>query len=152
MKQRVAFAARVTMQWRAVAQRLSSLLLVLIALTLIVLGRIDAGLVNGARARLSDAMMPVLALIQSPIGTVRDTIADTRGLFDLAAANARLREENSRLKQWEGTAYRLEAQNQVLRGLVNLRPAGAADSADRTDYRRAGRHLCPLRAGGRRRA
>jgi rod shape-determining protein MreC len=123
VKQREAFAARVTVQWRAAAQRLSSVLLVLVALSLIVLGRTDNVLVEGARARIADMAASVLSVVQRPLGTVRDAVGETRSLVDLASENTRLREENGRLKQWEATAYELEAQNQVLRGMVNLKPS-----------------------------
>ena len=41
-------------------------------------------------------------------------------LFDLAKENARLREENDRLKKWQSTALGLEAQSQVLRGMLKV--------------------------------
>jgi len=123
VNQREAFAARVTLPWRAVAQRFSSFFLVLIALSLIVLGRVDPSRVDRMRARTSDAVAPILAFIQRPIGTVREIASQTDGLFDLAAENVRLRDENARLKHWQATALGLEAQNTVLRGLVNLGPA-----------------------------
>ena len=125
MKQREAYAARVTVQWRAAAQRLSSLFLVLIALSLIVLGRFDNALVEGVRVRVADMATSLLGVVQRPLGTVRDAAAQTRSLIDLAAENTRLREENGRLKQWEATAYQLEAQNRVLRGMVNLKDQAA---------------------------
>jgi rod shape-determining protein MreC len=111
------------MPWRAVAQRFSSFFLVLIAVSLIVLGRVDRVLVDQMRARVGDAVTPVLAFVQRPIGTVRDVAAQTSGLFDLAAENVRLRDENARLKQWQATALGLEAQNRVLRDMISLGPA-----------------------------
>jgi rod shape-determining protein MreC len=122
LKQREAFAARVTMQWREIAQRLSSALLALVAISLIVLGRIDQPLIEGVRARMADLMTPLLALAQRPLATVSASLAETSGLFDLAAENARLRDENVRLRRWEAAAYRLESQNQVLRGMIDLGP------------------------------
>jgi rod shape-determining protein MreC len=123
VNQREAFAARVTLPWRAIAQRFSSFFLVLIAVSLIVLGRVDRALVDQMRARTSDAVAPILAFVQRPIGTVREMTTRTEGLLDLAAENMRLRDENARLRQWQATALGLEAQNNVLRGLVNLGPA-----------------------------
>jgi len=123
VKQREAFAARVAVPWRAVAQRFSSFFLVLLAVSLIVLGRLDHALVDEVRARTDDAVAPLLAFVQRPIGTARDLASRTTGLFDLAAENVRLREENERLKQWRATALSLEAQNRVLRDMIDLAPA-----------------------------
>ncbi len=123
MKQREAFAARVAVPWRAVAQRFSSFFLALVAASLIVLGRLDHALVDQMRARTTDAVTPILTFVQRPIATVRDTAARTAGLLDLAEENVRLREENRRLKEWQATALGLEAQNRVLRDMINLAPA-----------------------------
>lgn len=122
MNQREAFAARVAVPWRAVAQRFSSFFLVLVAVSLIVLGRLDHALVDQMRARVGDAVTPLLAFVQRPIGTARDIASHTTGLFDLASENVQLREENARLRQWQATALSLEAQNRVLRDMINLAP------------------------------
>ena len=68
-------------------------------------------------------MAPLLIVIQQPLATVRNSIGVTQGLLDLAAENARLREENDRLKRWEATALSLEAQSGVLRSMINLSPS-----------------------------
>ena len=125
MKQRDAFAGRVTIHWRSVAQRFSSLLLVLLAISLIVIGRLDTPFVERARTRAADAVAPLLSVVQRPLGSFRDAMTATEDWFALKSENEVLREENARLKAWQSTALQLEAQNQVLRGMVNL---GAATS------------------------
>jgi rod shape-determining protein MreC len=84
------------------------------------MGRIDPVMIDRTRAETADFFAPVLTFIQRPLASVRDSMAITRGLFDLADENARLREENARLKKWQSTALELEAQSQVLRGMLNL--------------------------------
>jgi rod shape-determining protein MreC len=111
------------MPWRTIGERLSSAILIVAALALIVLGRVDPALMEQARIRTADLMTPLLDMVQRPIGTIRDDLAVTNGLLDLAVENAKLREENGRLKEWRATALSLEAQNRVLRGIVNLDPA-----------------------------
>jgi rod shape-determining protein MreC len=111
------------MPWRTIGDRLSSAILVGASLALIALGRIDPALMEQARIRTADLIAPLLNVIQRPVAAIRDDLAVTNGLFDLAAENARLREENSHLKQWRATALSLESQNRVLRGIVNLDPA-----------------------------
>jgi len=121
--QRDAFATNATIPWRGIGDRLSSAILALAAVGLIVLGRVDPALTEKARARTGDLMAPILSLVQKPLSTVRDSLAVTHGLFDLAAENARLREENTNLRQWHATALGLEAQNRVLRDVAALGPA-----------------------------
>jgi len=121
--QRSALAQSAAISWRAVAERFSSLLLALAAIALLIAGRLDAPLLEKARSRTGDAMTPVLNVIHQPLAALRNNVAITRGLLDLAAENGRLRAENATLKQWQATALSLEAQNRVLRGMINLAPA-----------------------------
>jgi rod shape-determining protein MreC len=121
--QRAAFVPSATISWRALAQRFSSFLLSLIALSLLVVGKLEPSLVDGLRAQAADGVAPALALIQRPVATIRDTLAQSRGLFDLARENARLRDENARLAEWRSAALALETQNRVLRGMIALAPA-----------------------------
>ena len=124
MAQRSALAQqKAVLPWRTIGERFSSVILAMAAVALIVLGRIDPAPIEKTRASVADFMAPILAAVQRPIGTVRDNLALSQGLFDLAAENARLREENVRLQQWQSTALALEGQNKVLRGIVNLDPA-----------------------------
>jgi rod shape-determining protein MreC len=123
--QREAFAGRATISWRAFAQRFSSALLALISVALIVFGKIDGGAVEQVRSRTADAAAPLLGAIQRPVATIRDSIANSQGLFDLAHENAMLRAENARLQEWHAAALKLEAQNEVLRAMANLAPATA---------------------------
>ena len=51
--------------------------------------------------------------------TSRDTVAGATGLWDIRAENARLREENERLRRWQSIALALDAENQRLK--ANLR-------------------------------
>jgi rod shape-determining protein MreC len=120
--QRSAFAPNQTIAWRAFGERFSSPLLALLALALLVLGRVNAPLMEQARTRAGDAVTPILALMQQPLARLHDGMAVSQGLFDLAEENARLREENARLKEWRATALELEAQNQVLRNSMKLGP------------------------------
>jgi rod shape-determining protein MreC len=50
---------------------------------------------------------------------VRDTITNATDLWDIRADNARLREENERLRRWQSVALALDAENQRLK--ANLR-------------------------------
>ncbi len=125
MTQRNAFFPNSAISWRLVGERFSSFFLALTAIALIVVSKVDAPLVDRTRAEIGDMAAPLLNLIWRPLSTIRDSVAVTDGLLDLAGENARLRDEQVRLKEWEATALKLEAQNSVLRGMLNLAPAPA---------------------------
>jgi rod shape-determining protein MreC len=119
MAQFEAFASNAS-PWRGIAERFSSALLAAASIGLIVLGKVDPGLMDEARIRTADSIAPMLALAQQPLATAQRAAATMSGLMDLAAENERLRTENARLLEWQATALKLEAQNQVLRRAVNL--------------------------------
>jgi rod shape-determining protein MreC len=118
--QRTAFNPGAAAPQRAFGDRFASVILTTAAIALIVMGRVDPTMVDRVRSETADFVAPILSVIQRPLATARDTLGITQGLFDLAKENARLREENDRLKTWRSTALGLEAQSQVLRGLLNV--------------------------------
>jgi rod shape-determining protein MreC len=118
--QRTAFSPNAAAQPRAFGDRFASVILTLAAITLIVMGRVDPAMVDRVHSETADFVAPILAVIQQPLATARDTLAISQGLFDLAQENARLREENGNLKKWQSTALALEAQSQVLRNMLNV--------------------------------
>lgn len=120
MSQRTALTPSATLPLRVFGDRFASVILTMAAIALIVMGRVDPVLMERVRSQTVDSVTPLLAIVQQPLASVRGTFAKSRGLFDLAGENATLREENDRLKSWQGTALALEAQNRVLRGLLNL--------------------------------
>jgi rod shape-determining protein MreC len=121
--QRSAFAPDPAIPWRQFGERFSSPLLALAAIALLVLGRVNAPLLEQARTRTGDAMAPLLVIVQQPLARIRAGVAAASELLDVAGENARLRQENDRLKTWQATALKLEAQNGVLRGMLKLGPA-----------------------------
>jgi rod shape-determining protein MreC len=118
--QRTAFSPSAAAPPRAFGDRFASVILTLAAIALIVMGRVDPTMVDRVQSETADFVAPILIVIQQPLATVRDTLGITQGLFDLAKENARLREDNDRLKKWQSTALALEAQSQVLRGMLNV--------------------------------
>ncbi|MFM2045401.1 MAG: putative rod shape-determining protein MreC [Pseudomonadota bacterium] len=110
----------------ALVQRFYFLLLVLLAIALMLYTRMDTLRVDQARAQVTDAFAPILNVISRPANAVANAIEYARTLTDLHGENARLREENARLLQWQQAALRLEAENRSLRGLLAFRPDPAA--------------------------
>lgn len=104
------------------AHRFSFALLLIAAVGLMILTKIDTVAVEDVRARVTDAVAPVLEAVSQPAATVANVVENVRELADLRAQNARLRADNSSLLQYQEIAYRLEAENISLRALMNYRP------------------------------
>lgn len=122
MRKRAGSFARLATPLKAWAQRFALLFLIGAAFTLMMLGRTESLVVERARVSVADAMTPVLRFISKPIGAFTDVVENVRGLADLHAENAVLRQENARLRQWQSVAHRLAAENEALRQMVNAIP------------------------------
>jgi rod shape-determining protein MreC len=108
------------------AQRVVVPFLVLLSMMFIVLGKADVLLFDRLRVLIADAAAPVLQAVAQPVATVASGVRNIEGVFDLYRENQRLREENTRLLQWQDVARRLEAENAGLRDLTKFVPEGAA--------------------------
>ncbi len=103
---------------RVLTQRFAFLGLVALGVGLMVLGKVEAPLVERVRMAVSDAFVPILDGLARPIATAtaaRDQVAEMLHVYE---ENARLREENERLLQWQSVARKLAAENQTLRELA----------------------------------
>ncbi|HSE78291.1 MAG TPA: rod shape-determining protein MreC [Alphaproteobacteria bacterium] len=103
---------------RALTQRYAFLGLVALGVGLMVLGKVETPLVERVRMAVSDAFVPILDGLAQPVSTataMRDQVAE---MFHVYEENARLREENERLLQWQAVARKLAAENQTLRELA----------------------------------
>lgn len=106
---------RLSIPLRQALARLSLPVLIAVAFGTMLLGKADALLVERARMALADAVAPIWAAVQQPIGHARAAVAELRALWHLRSENARLLEENERLRRWHAAALALEAENALLR-------------------------------------
>ncbi len=106
---------------RALAQRFSFLLLVLAAIALMMVGKVDTVVVDAVRARIADAVTPILEAFSAPAASAARVIESFDELVAIRAENDRLREENALLIQWQQAALKLESENKSLRSLLNVR-------------------------------
>lgn len=107
---------------RALAQRFTFLLLALASVALMMVGKVEAPVVDDVRARVTDAFAPILDALSRPAATaarVVEAVADIQNVYD---ENQRLKTENARLMQWYQTALRLEAENASLHTLLRFSP------------------------------
>jgi rod shape-determining protein MreC len=110
---------RLSIQARQALARLTLPVLIAAAFGLMLLGKADTVLAERARMALADTLAPIYAALAEPLAGVRDTIANATDRWDIRADNARLREENERLRRWQSVALALDAENQRLK--ANLR-------------------------------
>ena len=118
--------ARIAAPLWGIVQRFYFPLLILIAIAIMMVGHVNVGPVDQVRARVADAVSPILNVMSRPAASVADGLEYFRSLVDLHDENARLREENARLMQWQQAALRLEAENRSLRSLLAFKPDPAA--------------------------
>jgi rod shape-determining protein MreC len=88
----------------------------------LILGRIDVVPLDGVRTSVSDAVAPILDVLSQPAATVSDVVDEVQTLADIRAENARLKEQVASLEQYQDVAFRLEAENLMLRTLLNYTP------------------------------
>jgi rod shape-determining protein MreC len=111
-----------SIQARQALARLTLPVLIVFALALMLLGRATPLVPESARIRLSDALAPIYAIIEAPVLAVRGAARSVREVFALEADNARLRQENERLRHWYDVAMALDAENATLKGNLHWVP------------------------------
>jgi rod shape-determining protein MreC len=113
---------RPSIQARQALAKLTLPVLIALAVGLMLLGKADTVLAERARMALADTLAPIYAALAGPLGNLRDGIAGATGLLDLSTDNARLREENERLRRWQSVALALDAENQRLKANLHWIP------------------------------
>ena len=79
-------------------------------------------LVDKIRANSSDINAPILEVLSAPVLLARNAANHIVDLANLIEENERLKEENTRLLQWQVFARKLEAENKELKSLLRFDP------------------------------
>lgn len=103
-------------------QRFALVLLVAIAIGLMVLGKADSRLIERVRITITDISAPMLDILSRPAASVAALIDYGHELLFLRSENARLSDENERLRHWYTVARKLEQENAAFRALLNYVP------------------------------
>ena len=90
---------------------------------LIALSSLRPTLAENIRVLILDQLSPVIQVFAVPIQTITMTTRDMTGLSQLKAENKQLRVDNDKLQKWYQTALFLEAENQALKDLLNVKTA-----------------------------
>ncbi len=107
---------------KSLLQRFGFVALIIATFALMLIGKADTVLVERARIAVTDAVAPVLRLMSQPASAISDVITNLHELAAIRKENAQLREENSRLLQWQSASQRLDSQNRDLRALLAVIP------------------------------
>jgi rod shape-determining protein MreC len=113
---------RLSVPLRLALARLTLPGLIAAAFGTMLLGKADALLVERARMALADILAPVHAVVAEPLGAARAIVEEVQHLVALRSENARLREENERLRRWQAAALALENENAALRRMAGFVP------------------------------
>lgn len=97
----------------------------LAATLLLAVSFVRPGVFGGVRTTVSDTMAPALVVLSEPFRQMTAFASSVTGISELRAENAQLRTENVRLREWYQTALMLDAENQSLHALLNVKPEPA---------------------------
>lgn len=111
-----------SVQTRQALARLTLPAMVVASFGLLLVGKVDTILVERARIAVYDASAPIYAALAEPIGQMHRAITEVAGLWELREENARLRDENERLRHWQSVALTLDAENQQLKAAMSWIP------------------------------
>jgi rod shape-determining protein MreC len=113
---------RPSIQARHALARLTLPVMVIASFGLMLVGKVDTVFVERARIAVYDASAPIYATLAEPLGKMNKAIAEVVDLWGLRDENARLREENEHLRQWQSIALTLDAENQRLKTALHWIP------------------------------
>jgi rod shape-determining protein MreC len=110
---------------RPVRARLLFAALMLVGLVFLIMARQQSPRLSEWRAAANDWVAPVLESVQRPFRGAHDWLTDKRDLLNAHEENAKLRNENEALRQWQSVAQTLKAENDQLRKLAGYAPVEA---------------------------
>jgi len=113
---------RLNVPVRVLTQRFALPSLLVVSVVMLVLARADNSVFDRLRAGFLDLSAPVLEVIDRPLVLYDRAVAKLHEVSALYDENARLRQENERLLQWQDVAQSLRAENQRMRGLLHVAP------------------------------
>lgn len=94
---------------------------IVVALLLFSFSALHPSAMQKVRTGAADLFAPVLSAVNAPAYRAAAYVSAITGLADLQAENARLRDENAKLRDWYQTALSLETENSRLRALLNVK-------------------------------
>jgi rod shape-determining protein MreC len=113
--------SRLALPLKVLADRFAFGALVILSLALLAVGKVNVHLLEGVGTRINDALVPALGALMQPVSASRRLVEGVGELLALRAENARLKEQNLRLLEWQSVARQLDVENAALRQLLKMR-------------------------------
>ena len=98
-----------------------SLVFIIASVLTLVFSAVNPQGIGFVRSNAGDLIGPVIGAISRPIQSTALFMRDVSGLSEMQARNARLEQENIRLREWYQNALQLEAENKSLRELLHVK-------------------------------
>ncbi|MDA5193480.1 rod shape-determining protein MreC [Govanella unica] len=121
--------ARFAKSFKGLGARFSFAFFMLLGAVVLIASRADPSLFDHSRSVAEDTAAPALNVLRFPAKITANVVSWTENIIFLHRENARLTEDNNRLKAWHVAAERLTAENERLRGLLGLKTITAAPVA-----------------------
>ncbi|MCB9991863.1 MAG: rod shape-determining protein MreC [Rhodospirillales bacterium] len=109
----------ISLQWWGA--RAAPFIFVLLAVLIFMFSAAAPTTLEGVRMRTTDMFSPVLAAVNKPFYQASEYVRAVSGIAELQAENIRLKQENTRLREWHQTALTLQAENENLQKLLNIK-------------------------------
>src|SRR6185312_11917011 len=93
-----------------------------LAVVLVLVGKAQSGLFDGARGHITDWMSPLLEKVRTPLDGAERWLGSIGEIFVVYDENLRLKQENARLRQWRNTSVVLEGQVNHYEALLHAVP------------------------------
>ncbi len=101
--------------------RAGSILFILLAGAFLFMAFLRPTLMDGTKVSVTDMVAPILSAFSQPFQNAAEAVGSVSGVASLRAENTQLKSENIRLREWYQTALMLQAENQSLQELLNLK-------------------------------
>ncbi len=98
-----------------------SLFFLVLALCFLFITFVRPAILTAPRIGVSDIFTPVISVVSKPFQNMAEAVSGISDKATLKAENAKLKSENARLREWYQTALMLQAENQSLQKLLNLK-------------------------------
>ncbi|HEX6144248.1 MAG TPA: rod shape-determining protein MreC [Geminicoccaceae bacterium] len=109
-----------TLPLKAFADRFAFAALLASSVALLIIGKANSDLFSMINTRVSDVLAPVMAVMREPVDASHRFARTLGELVALYEENARLREQNRQLVQWQSHAEQLASENRELRQALNM--------------------------------
>ena len=100
-------------------QRFMFLGLVLACFLIMLIGKLDAVLVDKVRSSFVNALIPIVDVMSHPVASLTEVVNNLAALPGIRETNIKLERENLYLRQWYLAARKLQAENKQLHALLS---------------------------------